>query len=208
MMYIPKQYRVDDPKVIHQFIREHGFATLVSCTENFPIATHIPIELETRADGETVLWGHLAKANEHWKFFERFPKVLAIFQSPVHHYISSSWYDHANAPTYNYMSVQVEGIIRRLSEAEEWESVKRLVRRYEQIATHPVDLETLPPAVQREMKGLVGFEIEIIKMNAAFKLSQNRDDKNFKLIVEALSRQDSIIAKELALIMEKHRAGE
>jgi len=202
-MYIPKQFRVEDEETIYQFIRENGFATLISCSSDFPEATHIPIELEELQDGKKVLWGHVAKANPHWQSFAHFPQVLAIFQSPIHHYISSSWYDHPNAPTYNYMSVHVRGKIRRLTEAEEWESVKRLVRRYEKIAAQPVDLETLPPAVQREINGLVGFEIEIVDIDAAFKMSQNRDNKNYHLIIEALKKQGTRIADQLAAIMEK-----
>ncbi|QNL48233.1 FMN-binding negative transcriptional regulator [Olivibacter sp. SDN3] len=204
-MYVPKQFRVEDQETIYQFIRENGFATLVSCSSDFPEATHIPIELEERGNGEKVLWGHMAKANPHWKSFAHFPQVLAIFQSPIHHYISSSWYDHANAPTYNYMSVHVRGKIRRLTEEEEWESVKRLVQRYEKIAERPIDLETLPPAVQQEINGLVGFEIAISGMDAAFKMSQNRDDKNHQLIIAALKKQGTRVADQLATIMENMR---
>ncbi len=204
-MYIPKQFRVEDKETIYQFIRENGFATLVSLSTDFPQATHIPIELEERPDGTKMLWGHMAKANPQWKGFEQFPGVLAIFQSPVHHYISSSWYDHPNAPTYNYLSVHVRGTVRRLTEQEEWESVRRLVRRYERNSARPVDLDTLPPAVQQDMKGLVGFEIEIVQMDAAFKLSQNRDDKNFDLVLEALRKEKNLIASRLADIMQRMR---
>lgn len=202
-MYIPKQFQVDDLDTIHAFIRENGFATLVSSTDVYPLATHIPIELEVNQVAETVLWGHVAKANPHWKSFDKYPSVLAIFRSDVHHYISSSWYDHENAPTYNYMTVHVYGTIRRMNEEEEWESVKRLVDKYERIAKNPISLESLPPVIQREMKGLVGFEIKIDRFEAAFKLSQNRDEKNYELILKALRKHDSIASKGLAAIMEQ-----
>lgn len=204
-MYVPKQFRIEDKELIAQFIHENGFATLISSTTVHPVATHIPLELEQNADGETVLWGHVAKANPHWKIFEQHPQVLAIFFSDIHHYISSSWYDHPNAPTYNYMSVHVQGTIRMMNKEEEWESVKRLVRKYEKIAQHPIDLETLPPPIQREMAGLVGFEIKIDHIDAAFKLSQNRDDENYERIIAALEQQESVTAKSLARIMAQLR---
>ena len=89
-MYIPNQYEITDPLLIEQFIKENGFATIISTGSVFPIATHIPIELEKNENGEKVLWGHLSRANPQWKLFEKHENVLVIFLSSIHHYISSS----------------------------------------------------------------------------------------------------------------------
>ncbi|HYG39997.1 MAG TPA: FMN-binding negative transcriptional regulator [Cytophagales bacterium] len=80
-MYIPKYFEVTDRKIIEQFIRENSFATIISSGNEFPTATHIPIELEVNEKGETVLWGHISKANSQWKLFESNPNVLVIFLS-------------------------------------------------------------------------------------------------------------------------------
>lgn len=98
-MYVSKYFEIKARPEIERFIKETTLATLVSQGDKFPVATHIPLELEDNEKGETVLAGHVAKANHHWKLFESQPNVLAIFQSPVHHYISSSWYNHPNVPT-------------------------------------------------------------------------------------------------------------
>jgi transcriptional regulator len=204
-MYIPGYFKVEDEAVVEQFIRENSFATIVSCGEKYPSATHIPVELELNEKGEKVLWGHLARANPQWMSFQQHPEVRVIYLSPLHHYISSSWYDHPNAPTWNYVSVHVTGTITLVDEAKTWESLKRLVTKYEKDSEHPVSLAELPPEVQQQMKGLVAFEIKIDTIYAAFKLSQNRDDKNFNAILEALQNKGSAIAGLLAALMKQVR---
>lgn len=204
-MHIPGFFKVEDQTVVEQFIRENSFATIVSQGSKYPVASHIPVELEVNDKGEKVLWGHLSRANPQWKLFEQYPEVLVIYMSPLHHYISSSWYDHPNAPTWNYVSVQVTGRISLADEAKTWESLRRLVHKYEQDSEHPVSLDTMPPEVQRQIKGLVAFEIQIDQVEAAFKLSQNRDDHNFYLILEALNKKDDTIARMLAALMKQMR---
>ncbi|MCL4512139.1 MAG: FMN-binding negative transcriptional regulator [Bacteroidetes bacterium] len=99
-MYAPKFFEIKDWPETERFIRETGLATLVSRGSEFPMATHIPLELEEGENSRAILSGHVARANHHWKLFETQPNVLAIFQSPVHHYISSSLYNHPNVPTW------------------------------------------------------------------------------------------------------------
>jgi len=204
-MYIPKQFGLTNPDIIARFIRENGFATLVSGGMEYPYATHIPIELEHNAKGEQILTGHLAKANPHWKSFESHPLVTAIFLSDVNHYISSSWYDHPNAPTWNYISVHVSGRIKILDKQQTWDAVKRLTDRYESISSKPVSLETLPPAIQSEISGVIAFEIEIDHIDAVCKMSQNRDDKNYRLILQELRKLADPKALLLADMMEELR---
>lgn len=204
-MHIPGFFKVEDQTVVEQFIRENSFATIVSQGSTYPVASHIPVELEVNEKGEQVLWGHLSRANPQWKLFEQYPEVLVIYMSPLHHYISSSWYDHANAPTWNYVSVQVTGRISLADEAKTWESLRRLTDKYEQDSENPVSLDTMPPDVQRQVKGVVVFEVQIDKIEAAFKLSQNRDDKNFQAILEQLNKKEDAIARLLATLMKQMR---
>ena len=76
-MYIPNAYRYDNQDECIAFMRAHSFATLVSVLDGAPVASHVP--LVVHADGEQLtLSGHLARANLHWKAFER-GETLAIF---------------------------------------------------------------------------------------------------------------------------------
>lgn len=205
-MHIPKIFEVTDPVVMEQFIRDTGLATLISKGSEFPVGTHIPLELEINENGEKVLWGHISKANLQWKDFESNNNVLVVFLSPVNSYISSSWYNHPNAPTWNYLSVHITGRIKIIKDEKLWESVRRLTNRYEQKSANPVSLDTLPESVQKQMEGIVGFEISIDRMEAAFKLSQNRNDEDFRNIITQLRLSKEVGATLMADVMERERA--
>lgn len=204
-MHIPAHFRVTDRSIIERFIRTNSFATLVTSNESFPMATHIPIELEVNANGKTVLWGHMSRANAQWKTFASYPDVLAIFLSPVNRYISSSWYNFPEVPTWNYLSAQVSGRIKVTDDDTSWEMVRRLTEKYERDSENPVVMENLPPDVLKQMKGIVGFEIEIIHMEASFKLSQNRDDVNFENIISNLRATNDPQSIIMADVMELQR---
>jgi transcriptional regulator len=117
-MYIPKYYRVTDETTVAQFIRQNSFATLISCEGQLPIATHLPLELLQKENGEKFLNGHVARANKQWRTFETNEEVLAIFAGP-HAYVSARWYDHVNVPTWNYMVAHVYGKPRLVTDHDE-----------------------------------------------------------------------------------------
>ena len=202
-MHVPKSFEITDPEIIEQFIKENGFATLISKGSDYPVGSHIPVEVEINEKGEKVLRGHISKSNPQGNEFEKSPNVLVIFLSNIHHYISSSWYNHPNAPTWNYMSVHISGKLKILEGESLWESVRKLTNKYEQHCKNPVSLDTLPESVQKQMNGIVGFEISIEKTEAAFKLSQNRNDEDFKNIVRQLRLSNELSAKLMADVMER-----
>lgn len=205
-MHAPSHFRITSEKVIEQFIRENGFATLITRGGIYPAGTHIPVELETDEHGKRVLRGHISKANPQWKDFSGEPNVLVIFLSPVHSYISSSWYNHPNAPTWNYLSAHVTGKLLIQDETALRDSVSRLTDRYEKKMRNPVSLETLPDSVQKQLNGIVGFEVIIENMEASFKLSQNRNDEDYSNILKELRLSEDLNAKLMADVMERHRA--
>ena len=201
-MFVPKMYQMPETDV-EQFIDENGFATLISLGDTTPIATHIPLELVHDETGNRILWGHVAKANPQWKDFARQPQVLVIFLSPIHHYISSSWYAQPNAPTWNYESVHVYGKLQIIEGEKLWQSIQQLTDKYEKTSTKPISLNTLPIAVQRQMEGLVGFEISIEKIEASSKLSQNRTEADRLNIIAELRKLQSPHAHLMAERMEQ-----
>ena len=202
-MWIPDYFKIEDEKIIHQFVREVGLATVISKDESFPVATHIPLELETNSEGNLVLSGHLAKANPHAHLLKNQPEVLVIFQSPINHYISSSWYKEPNAPTWNYMSVHISGKASEIKGDALWQSVKRLTDRYEANSKNPVSLENLPKNIQAMLNGVSAFEISIENVQAAFKMSQNRIKEDYKNIIKELNQLNDPIAKLMAEVLLK-----
>jgi transcriptional regulator len=199
-MYIPKYARIEVSEAL-DFIRANGFAILIGQSTNGPVATHIPLRLA--ASGETnVLRGHVARANPQWKSWIAGGKVLAIFSGP-HAYVSSSWYDHENVPTWNYQAVHVHGTIRLTNPEETLESLRELTSHYEKSSSHPVSVDGMSEDfLKREVSGLVGFELRIEKLEGAFKLSQNRDARNYREIIRRLEKRGDAAAAEVAQAMK------
>ena len=197
-MWVPKHFQVTDQELITEFIKSVGLATLISQDTNYPFATHTPIEIENDEKGQQVLRGHIAKVNPQSKLLKENPKALVIFHSPTQHYISSSWYQDPNAPTWNYMSVHIYGSVRILNKEEVYQSIKRLTDRHERNNPNPVSLDTLPDNIKAMLNGVTGFEVSMDKIEAQFKLSQNRHQADLRNITNELESINTPLSKLMA----------
>lgn len=199
-MYTPEIYKNEDPESIKAFLKENSFGILINQTNGKLCATHIPIELEVNAEGKEILQGHISKLNPQAEGFAENDQILAIFTGP-HSYISSSWYDHENVPTWNYIAVHIYGRIKIVDYDTSVEQLKKLVDKYEANSENPIRVEDLSAKTMREARGIFGFEIEIDEIQATKKLSQNRDDHNYKNIISELEKtenpQSIAVAKEM-----------
>lgn len=199
-MYIPELFKNENQTEIEQFISENSFAIVVNQIHEKLHATHIPLLLETNQNGQKVLTGHMSKLNPQAQNFQNNTEVLVIFSGP-HSYISSSWYDHENVPTWNYLAVHVSGKVSILNKFQTIESLKRMVNRYEKKSVNPVSVENFSEKTMREANGIIAFEIQITTLEAKKKLSQNRDDKNYKNIISELEKtelnQEFVIAQKM-----------
>nr|WP_299337636.1 FMN-binding negative transcriptional regulator [Allomuricauda sp.] len=189
-MYIPHYYKNENLEEVKSFLVQNSFGILVNLLDGKPWATHIPLELTINSDGKEVLEGHIAKANPQWKSFESEQEVLCIFNGP-HAYISSSWYKEEEVPTWNYIAVHIYGQLKILSEEETMQALHRLVDKYERESKNPISLSDLSPKTLRQVKGVVGFQVEISEIQAAYKLSQTRSEDHFRIREELMERKDS-----------------
>lgn len=202
-MHIPEIYKNENQADIEDFIHKNGFSILVNQTNGKLWATHIPLVLENK-NGKQFLVGHVSKLNPQAESFTTNEDILAIF-SGVNAYVSSSWYDHENVPTWNYIAVHVYGKLRLHSHEEAIEALKILVDKYEANSENPVRVENLSEKTMREVRGIVSFEIEILSIESVKKLSQNRDDKNYKNIISELEKTNDNQAIAVAKAMRKNR---
>jgi len=201
-MHIPKYYREEDKTKIVQFLKQNNFPAIVSHDGEKIIATHTPVETIEHQDGSLKIYGHISKANPQWKTFGE-QEVLLIFQG-AHTYISPRWYNHVNVPTWNYMMVHVYGKINMLAGDEVHALLSRLVQNHEPQAGY--SLESLPEDfVQKEIKGVAGFEVNVTRIDAAYKLSQNRDDESYQNIVTELEKREDADSAKVAEEMRKRR---
>lgn len=202
-MYTPKLYREEDRQKILSFLQKYDFATLVSYDGERPVASHLLVEV-IEDDEKLFINGHMSRANPLWKTFENTAEVLVIFQG-THTYISPTWYNHVNVPTWNYQSVHVYGKPRLITEYDEAYAVlKRLVERYESNGHY--SMEALPQDfVQKEIKGIMAFQIEVSHLDANYKLSQNRNDEDYWNIVSHLEERTDDLSHGVADAMKKQR---
>jgi len=203
-LYTPKYFKVTNFEEIREFIQTNSFGTLVTTKKGKPIATHLPFQLVEEEEAYYVT-GHMAYGNPQWRTFETTEEVLVMFQGP-HAYISSSWYEQENVPTWNYQAVHVYGTATILDEGELIQDLTKLLEKYEKQREDPVLWDKLSPSLlEKEIKGIVGFKIKVGEIQAAYKLSQNRNENDYANIIEQLHNEENPDSKQLAEVMEKKR---
>lgn len=159
-MHIPSSYKKTDVTDIKDFLIQNSFGFLINQVNGKPWATHIPLELDVDKDSNDVLVGHISKVNPQADNFIESNEVLCIFNGP-HSYISSSWYEKEDAPTWNYIAVHIYGKLHMLSEDEIMESFHKLVNKYEKNSKNPISTADMSEKTLKQIKGVVGFKILI-----------------------------------------------
>ncbi len=200
-MYSLPYFKEQDKEIILQFIKGHPFAFLSGCDEtNKPVATQVPVFIDEK-EGKLFLSGHMMRNTDHHKAFLHNANVLAVFTG-AHTYVSASWYENKQqGSTWNYMSVHAKGVLRFLDEEALLNVLKRTTNHFENNTASGANFEDLPHEyVQRLIKAIVAFEIEVTSIDNVFKLSQNRDEKSYATIIKKLKEQGgdgNIIAGEM-----------
>lgn len=205
-MYAPRYHQEKDWNTIAEFIRRHSFALLISLENGLPVGTHLPVELEERSPGEYVLRGHIANANPQSATFTSGLTFLVVFSGP-HAYVSSSWYEKDKIPTWNYMAVHVYGTLRIQSDEELITSLAALMNKYEAASEQPVSISDIgEKELHNNLKAITGFEITITRVDTRFKLSQNKNDKDYASVVQHLQQNPDSQSQEIAEEMLKRRS--
>lgn len=197
MMFIPKYYREEDRQKLLAFLKQNNFAALVTFDGEKPIATHTPVEIVETENGWTI-YGHISRANAQKKTFGD-NEALLIFQG-AHTYISARWYTEVDVPTWDYMIVHVYGKVREIQGDELYSVLSRLVENHESNTSYR--LEGLPQdMVQKEIKGVFGFVMEVTRVDGGYKLSQGKTEEERTNIASELEKRgdkdSKVIAEEI-----------
>ncbi|MEH7119456.1 FMN-binding negative transcriptional regulator [Neobacillus vireti] len=201
-MYIPNYFKVTNVDEIWDFVQKNSFGTIVTTEQGKPIATHLPLRLMKKGD-DYYITGHMAYGNPQWRSFETCEEVLIMFQGP-NAYISSSWYSHENVPTWNYQAIHMYGKASILEKDELIEELTQMLEKYEETRENPVLWDKLSPQLlESQLKGIVGFKIMVGEIQAAYKLSQNRNKTDYRNIIEKLQNEGNPNSNQMAELMEK-----
>ena len=178
-MYTPPHFQVRDSETLTAFLRQHSFAALITVADGEPFATHLPLLYQRETN---TLIGHLATANPQCGHLEQGGSVLAVFAGP-HGYISPRWYTHAPAvPTWNYTAVHAYGTPRLITEPEALTQILLTLEAH--FEAEPIDYDDAFFAPK--LKGIIGVELTITRLEGKFKLSQNIPAESRAKVIETL----------------------
>jgi transcriptional regulator len=200
-MYNPPHFRMEDRAEQRAFMDAHPLAQLITETPAGITANPVPLLYRPTPEPLGALRGHLARANPQWGESLLDRPALAIFQGP-HAYVSPSWYPEKAAtgrvvPTWNYSVLHIYG---RLSIHDDvaWlrAFLKDLTARHEGGRNQPWAITDAPADyIERQLKGIVGFEMTIERIEAKAKLSQNRNEADRSGVVTGLRNEADPLAQ-------------
>ena len=209
-MYTPPAFQETRVGAMHELMRAHPFAAIVTAGSAGLVATHLPLVLHAEGSEYGVLRGHMARANQQWTEASDSPDALVIFSGP-HQYISPSWYptkrkDARVVPTWNYAVVHAYGPLT-LHHETAWllEHLNSLVTEHEARFEQPWKVSDAPADyVERQTGGIVGIEIPIRRLEGKWKLSQNRSERDREGVIEGLAELNTPDGNAIrALMMER-----
>lgn len=202
-MYVPKPNQITDKETIAEFINLHGFATVVTSLDGIPFASHLPV-LHDQDRG--ILLGHMARANEQWQHLLSGEEILCIFHGP-HAYISPRWYASKMAvPTWNYAVVHVYGVPKIIEDPVELRKiVDKTTAKYEKRFSTPLETNMPEETIEGMLKAIVGFSIKIDRMEAKYKLGQNKSAEDQTSMLQALEEDSAQDSNALAAFIRKKK---
>lgn len=196
-MYLPAQFKSTDTAHAAELMRSNPFASLISVDEaGLPFVSHIPLHLQER-DGHSVLLGHVARANPHWRYLQARPKALVTFLGP-HAYLSPAVYpDLTRVPTWNYVAVHctVEAVLIE-DPVEKDKLLKKLIADHE--PAYALQWRDLGEDFARKMlAGIVGFELRVTDLQCKLKINQHRPESHdaMKFLYEAGNERERALAR-------------
>jgi transcriptional regulator len=204
-LYIPPSFAAKDRAAIARLIHDCPFATLVTPAAPEPWISHIPLLMTDAGEPYGTLIGHFARANPHWQHVND-AQSIAIFHGP-HAYVSPSWYMEPTqaVPTWNFTSIHAHGSLEIFDEPAATRGVlDALIRRFEGTRAAPWKLAM--PDHQRDalVSAIVAFKMPIRRLDAKFKLSQNRMRDDRVRVIAALKAEGYSEATETAIWMQAY----
>ena len=197
-MYTPPYFAMNDAARIAEFLRANSFGVLISFADGELCATHLPFLYDAE---QNALFAHMARANPAWRDLEG-QSALAVFSGP-HAYVSPSWYgEPESVPTWNYAAVHVSGTCSLLEDGGQLAALlHRTVRFYEPGSALLSQADE--PFYRGMMKGIVGFRIDIARIEGKAKLSQNKSEVVRGRVLEHLAKSDDAGAQGVARLMRE-----
>lgn len=204
-MYLPPHFSESDNKeLVRKLVIKNSFVTILSFPDNAPVfINHLPVIFCSTKEESDILIGHMSKKNPQWSHFKNNPQGTIIVNGP-NSYISPSWYKSGrDVPTWNYAVAHLFGEVQLIESFNEQVYIlKQLSTFFENQNTKPWIFE-LPADLSNSedlTAAIISFKFKINKIEAKFKLSQNRTAEDRQGVIDGLnlrSDDNSQLIKEL-----------
>lgn len=174
-IYVPADFAARDRAAIARLVHDCPFATLVTPGTPEPLVTHLPLIHITDCEPNGTLLGHFARANPHMNGAAA-AESIAIFHGP-HAYVSPSWYAEpgAGVPTWNYAVAHAHGTVELAQNPADTRAIlEAMIQRFESGRAEPWQIGLDQARFDAMVGAIVGFRLPIKRIDAKFKLSQNR----------------------------------
>ncbi|HWW97764.1 MAG TPA: FMN-binding negative transcriptional regulator [Edaphobacter sp.] len=207
-MYIPRVNKEERIPVLHKLMEDQPFASLITMGSSGLFASHIPMVLD-RSGAMGQLRGHISRANTQWRDYTPSVEALAIFSGPQH-YITPNWYLEKQetgkvVPTWNYVVVHAYGHLKVIEDAE-WlmAHLASLTNIHEAGSTVPWKVGDAPADyIASLVKGIVGLEMTIDRLEGKWKVSQNRSEQDRSGVAKGLTELNTAESLAMKVLVEK-----
>ncbi|MFJ8166166.1 FMN-binding negative transcriptional regulator [Streptomyces sp. NPDC096136] len=210
-VFVPSFYREPDSSWMVDLVRGNPMALAVAngSPEDGPFATHLPVIFDPVTSGEwtgelpgATLLGHMNRANPHWAALETGGVLLLTFTGP-HSYVSPTVYAKSPAaPTWNFTSVHVRGVVEKIDSIEETlEVVKSTVRAFEGAFGDGWDMNGSLDYFRKIVPDVGAFRLTVTGAEGMFKLSQEQPDEVRERVRESFGQSACTYRRETAGLM-------
>jgi len=208
-MYLPPAFREDRLDVLHELIRAHPLGLLVSAGPAGLVANPLPFMLYADDGQNGTLRAHFSRANPHWRELAGVDECLVVFQG-AQDYITPSWYPTKRetgkvVPTWNYVTVHVWGAPRLVDDGD-WlrRQLDDLTRSQEASRPAPWQVSDAPESyVAAQMRGIIGIEIPIGRLEGKWIVSQNRSEAERRGVAAGLLGEGGTSQAMARLVAER-----
>ena len=196
-MYIPKHFQPSD-KAAQEFLSQIESGHLVSNTEKGLVSTLLPLSYDQETNS---LLGHVAKLNIQASLPTNQEALVISMLNET--YISPNWYaskeeHHKVVPTWDYMMVHAYGQLV-IHDEPEWilNQVTRLTNHFEANQPKPWNVDQAPTDyVDGQIRAIVGIELKINRIEASFKMSQNKSKADLDGVIAGLQKAGKVSISE------------
>lgn len=208
-MYIPRHNEETRLSVMRALIVAQPLATLVTVGASGLFASHVPMLLEDDGSEFGVLKCHISRANTQWRDYAPTVDALAIFTGHQH-YITPTWYpgtkEHGKeVPTWNYVVVHAYGPLKVIQD-QQWllTNVEKLTSIHEAGSPVPWKVSDAPEDfIRSQLKGIVGLEVPIRRIEGKWKVSQNRTESERNGVIEGLEKLNTPESLAMKALVER-----